>query len=246
VTIYVNHGDGEGEHPVTSLETARGEVAAIRVNHGDGEGERLVWSIEGRRGLESAYDAQALERYADGDRMPAWTDTWCTHDFIQPADDRQPTYQADGIGGNPAVAFGGQEYFDPVTFAEPLAQPYTYYVVLDFDGGSGRSYPYYGAGVDGDRAFVDLDDGGNYEMWAGSGGAFAFPQTTGPVVLACVFDGPDSVFRIDDVERTGDPGSMAQRGHQLSNGRYPMRGSIGECRLYERAHDAATRDAIVG
>ncbi|MCU4754071.1 hypothetical protein OB919_19155 [Halobacteria archaeon AArc-curdl1] len=247
MSIYVNNGDGERE--LREIETPHGVVTSVSVNHGDGDGEQKVWTHASQdgiieEGLLSVYDAQALSGYSDGDPVNEWPDTEGNY-LLTAASGDEPTYRVDSYQGNPALEFTGGEYFEPAEFDEVETQPYTYYAVLEFEGGSGRSYPFYGLNADGDRGFIDLNDSENFEMWAGSPGTFQFPQTTDPVVVACVFDGSNSVFRIDDEEQSGDPGEMDQRGHSISHARNPMRGSIAEVRVYEVGHQKTERNEVV-
>lgn len=254
MTIYVNHGDGDGERELTELTTSRGTVESVYVNHGDGAGERKVWSAPSQEDSDADvhYDARSLE-LEDGDAVSEWGDSTGSQDAVQTDAAAQPTYVADGVGDNPSVQFDGDQYLEAGFFDsdDQLEQPYTWAAVIQHDPTGSTNYVFYGADTD-QRSFLELTSDDETGFWAGTAGGV----TTGLLgqIVICVADGEDSVLRVvdpasgDEDEITGDAGTLAHHGLTIgahSDGSRAYEGLLADLRGYDRRLSASERDELV-
>lgn len=182
---------------------------------------------------------------------PAQRNSWMGDDFAEytPTIPDSPVMDADGIGGVPAIRFDENGVFSTGRYDERLRQPFTYVFVAQHQStGEPYQYPIYGLREEGEWAVVDLNREGMVNMWAGGDGLTEFEQDGNPHVYIAMFDGEDSILRVDNQEFTGNPGGNAQYGTVIGgdaeSGRL-MNGWIGHVEVYDRSLPADERDQLV-
>ena len=166
--------------------------------------------------LHARYDAREIDAN-DADPITSWSDeTGNGHDLSG----GDPTYVEDAIGGQPVVRFDGEDDLLSSSFSDE-AQANHVFILFEivslgddnqaiFDGATGSTH----------NIFIDESNDKEYNLFAGS--RLGDPANTvanegDRRILSALFDGSDSVLRLDGSDdTTGDVGSETLDGVTLA------------------------------
>lgn len=149
----------------------------------------------------------------DGDPVVSWTDTGADGSWtvLQGTAAARPTWQDAVQNGLAVVEFDGVD--DHLELAGITAdnqpQPNFIAVVCRFTGDTGSSARFMvhtGSGSSSQRNWLWVENG-QWEIFAGGSRVTGPAATNDPVVVTAVFDGANSLIRVDGVEATGSVAS---------------------------------------
>lgn len=185
------------------------------------------------------YDASEVDGLSDGDTVLTWEDQIGS---VYATDVGSPTFRTDVKNGLPAIELDGSDDRFDAAFSE--SQPLSIIAVAQANGSDDQYW--FSSDSSGNHPFVSADaDGVNVD--AGSGVTASNSDFTGPFrILTVIFDGTDSLIRIDgseiDAADYGNDGISSDIHIGARDDSGFLDGFVAEFVIYDEALDAETID----
>lgn len=181
--------------------------------------------------------------------VSSWADQTGSKDLSQATETNQPLLITNALNGYPALRFDGSDNF-MATSAFTEVHPYTVYIVAKMISWTDSDILL----CSGNGGVFLAEGGGANNMYMYSGSGIYEPiravGTGSYKIFACVYNGINTVFQINDNVATGNGGVsyindgiyLCARNTGLNAGNF----EVATLYIHSTAHDLATRTEIIG
>ncbi len=190
--------------------------------------------------LIARYDAQALSE-SDGASVSTWPDETGNGNDLTAGG--PPTFNESGINTNPSLSFDGvDDYLNTALSTQNVPNTIASVVSLDT---TGSFYQYLYDGSNADEQSLQQTNNGEWAYGAGTRSPDG-PTDTQPHVFTALYNGSNSVLRIDGTEvHSGSAGTEALNGFEVGrrpDGQFYADAQLGEILIYPSDKSASFSD----